>query len=89
MEIQNFLSRIGLGGPAIQSKVFTGSNRDSLLRPALVAHSLAAGLVKAHSRGEVYEAVLNASKVQAGVRPNLAFPIFHRAFPTHNNEQVL
>jgi hypothetical protein len=88
IEIQNFLAHYQLGGPEIHSKVFSGENGDILLRPALAAHSLAVSLAAARTEEDVYLAVRNASRSNAGVRPSLAFPLFHRAFPTHNNKQV-
>ena len=63
-------------------------NSGVLLGPAFAAHSLAQALSSATSREEVFEAVLNATEVEKGVRPSVSFPLFHRAFPTHNYHQV-
>lgn len=94
LEVQNFLassssgSGAGLGGREVRSKVFSGHNAEAVLHPALAAHSLAQALAAASTTEEVQQAVLNATRAGAGVRPTLAFPLFHRAFPTHNNHQV-
>lgn len=88
MEMQNFLAHWQLGGSVIESNVFTGHNERLLLRPAMAAHSLAQDLAYAKTPDEVFQAVLNATQEQNGVRPTLSFPLFHRAFPTHNYKQV-
>jgi len=96
LEVQNFLASWHLGGSVIQSDAFSGRNEGVLLEPAYAAHSLAQAIAKATTRQEVYQAVVNATQVEAqqneegqeGVRPSLSFPLFHRAFPTHNYKQV-
>lgn len=97
LEVQNFLAHWHLGGSVIQSDAFSGRNEGVLLEPAYAAHSLAQAIARATTRKEVYEAVLNATQSQTqniegegqdGVRPSVSFPLFHRAFPTHNYKQV-
>ena len=96
LEVQNFLASWHLGGSVIQSDAFSGRNEGVLLEPAYAAHSLAQAIAKATTREEVYEAIVNATQMDAqqneggqeGVRPSLSFPLFHRAFPTHNYKQV-
>jgi hypothetical protein len=88
LELQNFLAYSGLGGSIVRSDVFNGRNAEILLQPALAAHALAERVSAARSSEEVQEAVRNATMAEAGVRPSLSFPLFHRAFPTHNNHQV-
>lgn len=88
LEVQNFLAYAGLGGSIVRSDVFSGHNAEILLQPALAAHDLAQRLAAAQTPEQLQETVRNATAVGAGLRPSLAFPLFHRAFPTHNNHQV-
>ena len=90
MEIQNFLGAWKLGGPIIDAEVFSGGVLDeSLLLPGYAAQRLAEALLKAEDEEAVYQALSDATVAdRGGQRPQLYFPLFHRAFPTRKNSQV-
>ena len=89
IEIQNFLAHWQLGGTKIQSNVFTGRNGEILLHPVLAAYDVAEKLAQSVNKQQVYDAIFNVTQQQQGARQALSFPLFHRAFPTHNYKQVI
>lgn len=87
LEVQNFLSCIGLGGPIIPNKVFGDSPDTTFLHPNTITRNIAEALMKSSNSKEVYDAIVNTTSSNRDNRPTLLAPLYHRAFPTHRYEQ--
>lgn len=80
LELQNFLSVVGKGGPVIQTEVFKGQSRN-FPQPSGFAREVADAIMLAGTRAAISHAVSNMTTNYE--RPNLYAPLYHRAFPTH------
>ena len=87
LEMQNFLSAVGLGGPLIRTQVLGESPEESFLRPHTITRNIAEALMKSTTNNEVYSAIINTTAQHREQRPSLLTPLYHRAFPTHRYVQ--
>ena len=79
LELQNFLSLVGKGGPIVKTEVFKGQRRN-FPQPSSAAQDIANAIMLAETRQAISHAVSNVTSYE---RPNLYAPLYHRAFPTH------
>jgi hypothetical protein len=86
LEVQNFISSVGLGGPVIPTKVF-GDAPSSFLKSSSVTRNIADALIHSASNDDVFNAIVNTTSNHRDSRPTLNTPLYHRAFPTHRYEQ--
>jgi hypothetical protein len=87
LEVQNFLSCVGLGGPIIPTKVFGDSPDTAFLHPNTITRNIAEALMKSSNSEDVYDAIVNTTSSNRDNRPTILAPLYHRAFPTHRYEQ--
>lgn len=84
LEAQNFFSVSGLGGTPLPSLRFAGNS--SLLLPSEPSRAVAAVLL---GQPRDLFAALTSMPTCRHYQPNLAVPIYHRAFPTRMRKQVM